>query len=75
MLKHRVSSHPPTYSAVTIALGQYYTCVIVTTGGVKCWGNNDYGQLGIGDSSQRYSPVIVNGGMTPVFILIVCMAL
>ncbi len=50
------------YSAVTIALGSYHTCAIVSGGGVKCWGYNGYGQLGIGGSSDRYSPADVNLG-------------
>ena len=52
----------PGYSAVAIALGQYHTCVIVSGGGVKCWGYNGYGQLGIGSSSTQYSPVDVSLG-------------
>ena len=56
------------YSAVSIALGQHHTCAIVTGGGVKCWGYNDYGQLGIGSSSSQYSPVDVGlGGMPRYF--------
>jgi hypothetical protein len=45
-----------------IALGSYHTCVIVASGGLKCWGNNGNGQLGIGDTSARYSPVDVGLG-------------
>ena len=46
----------------SIATGSYHTCVIVTGGGVKCWGRNNYGQLGIGSSNTQYSPVNVGLG-------------
>ncbi len=52
------SSHP----AVVIALGQSHTCVIMTGGGIKCWGYNGYGQLGNGGTSQYYYPANVYGG-------------
>ena len=50
------------FSAVAIALGQYHTCVIVAGGGVKCWGYNGYGQLGIYNYNTQYSPVDVSLG-------------
>lgn len=39
--------------AVSIALGAETTCVILDDGGLKCWGRNDSGQLGTGDSENR----------------------
>ncbi len=52
---------PPGVSAIAIATGDYHTCAIVAGGGVKCWGLNDYGQLGIGINTNQNSPVDVAG--------------
>jgi alpha-tubulin suppressor-like RCC1 family protein len=47
---------PPTVPgarAKAIAAGGDTTCAILLDGRVKCWGNNGYGQLGIGDTQAR----------------------
>lgn len=34
-------------------LGDASACAILASGAVRCWGNNDHGQLGLGDTLRR----------------------
>ncbi|MBK6847271.1 MAG: hypothetical protein IPG96_06910 [Proteobacteria bacterium] len=46
----------------SIALGGYHACARLTAdGSLRCWGNNDYGQLGDGTTTSRETPVAVSG--------------
>jgi hypothetical protein len=40
-------------SAKSIAAGGYHTCAQLDDGSVKCWGGNNYGQLGLGNTQNR----------------------
>ncbi len=51
----------PLSGAAAIAAGDYYSCALTNSGGVKCWGNNGYGQLGDGTTTNRLLPVAVSG--------------
>ena len=45
----------------SMALGQAFTCALLTSGGVECWGGSSYGQLGDGNNASSVVPRAVKG--------------
>ena len=47
--------------AIAIAVGDATTCVLMRSGGVRCWGWNGWGQLGDGSTIDSATPVDILG--------------
>jgi alpha-tubulin suppressor-like RCC1 family protein len=54
----------PTGTTCTAAVGAglEHSCAVRTDGAVFCWGRNDYGQIGNGDTTDQLAPIQVVGG-------------
>ncbi len=48
-------------TVTAVGIGPTHTCALTSTGGVKCWGRNFYGELGDNTTTNRYSAVEVQG--------------
>jgi alpha-tubulin suppressor-like RCC1 family protein len=62
------SSTPVAVSAginlTIIVAGRRHSCGVTSAGAAYCWGENVYGQLGDGTTTNRLAPVAVAGGRT-----------
>ncbi len=47
---------PSGRTAQKVSLGNSFTCVLYDNGTISCWGYNNKGQLGVGDTTSRYAP-------------------
>ena len=52
--------------ATTLAAGGMHTCALLDNGAVKCWGNNEQGQLGLQDTLSRGDDANEMGDNLPV---------
>lgn len=50
---------PPPPSAELVSAGSNFSCAVVGSGSVRCWGFNSSGQLGNNDTREQQSPVVV----------------
>lgn len=44
-----------------IAVGAFHNLALQEDGTLWAWGNNEYGQLGTGDTQPRSQPILVQG--------------
>jgi len=45
----------------SVSSGAWHSCAVMDSGSVKCWGRNDWGNLGNGATNTSYTPVNVSG--------------
>jgi hypothetical protein len=61
-----VDVRPRPIRALQIASGEFHNCALLEDHRVKCWGRNDYGQLGYGDTTSRGALATEMGDALPV---------
>ena len=47
--------------AVALAAGEDHTCAVLSDGEARCWGQNTFGKVGDGTTTNRFAPVPVSG--------------
>jgi alpha-tubulin suppressor-like RCC1 family protein len=59
----------PMKAKLLLTVGSQHTCVTAPTGGIKCWGHNDSGQLGDSSTLETGVPTAVTGLSTGMLAL------
>ena len=44
----------------SVSAGASHTCAVLDDDSLKCWGDNERGQLGVGDQTDRFVPTGVD---------------
>ena len=58
---YHITHGSPSPGAVAVHAHGDHSCALLTGGGIDCWGLNDDGQLGTGDTSTKLTPTGVTG--------------
>jgi Regulator of chromosome condensation (RCC1) repeat len=62
------SGFEPRGAAIFVAAGAHHTCAVLSDGAVRCWGQNDQGQVGDGTTTNRLTAIPVSIGGVAVAI-------
>ncbi|MEN0058697.1 MAG: hypothetical protein AAGB31_07670, partial [Bdellovibrio sp.] len=54
----------PRPTVTSYSTGATSVCAILSDGQLKCWGNNDYGQVGNGSTTTHPAPVTIDPGVS-----------
>ena len=49
------------HSPVMMAIGARHACVLLSDSSIRCWGDNDFGQIGDGTWESKGSPITIQG--------------
>jgi alpha-tubulin suppressor-like RCC1 family protein len=56
-------------AAAQLTCGRAHACALLASGALKCWGQNDHGQLGLGDAQDRGGAPETSGSNLPAVVL------
>ncbi len=51
------------YESISAGIGSRFTCAVTVSGEAFCWGDNSFGQLGDGTTTNRLTPTAVAGSI------------
>ncbi|MGB2346753.1 MAG: putative Ig domain-containing protein, partial [Candidatus Poseidoniaceae archaeon] len=51
---------PSGRTVASLSVGFTHACAVLDNGDLACWGNNNMAQLGLGNTSQQWIPVVVS---------------